>query len=250
LLKIRKEVDIMAKLTGKGLVDFATSKLGVPYVYGAKGADGKFTQEKFDFLSRNYKSMFTLLYKAKAKKFIGKVCCDCSGLISWYTGKVLGSAQLYSTASKRGLIKDVNKAPIGAVLWKEGHVGIFVGNGYCIEEKGIDYGCVKSKISNTHFTHWLTFDYMDYEDIKEPVITHSKKSNPYKKPTSTLNKGDKGEEVEWVQFELREAGYNVAIDGDFGKKTLEYVVKFQESCKIDNDGVVGNVTISKLVNDK
>ena len=31
------------KLTGKGLADFAISKIGTPYVYGAKGADGKLT---------------------------------------------------------------------------------------------------------------------------------------------------------------------------------------------------------------
>ena len=31
----------MAKLTGRGLATFAKSKVGTPYVYGAKGADGK-----------------------------------------------------------------------------------------------------------------------------------------------------------------------------------------------------------------
>jgi hypothetical protein len=241
---------IMAKLTGNGLAAFAVSKLGVPYVYGAKGADGKFTQAKFDFLARNYPKVFTFSYKIKAKKLIGKVCCDCSGLISWYTKKVLGSAQLYSTASKRGLIKDVHNAPIGAVLWKEGHVGVYIGDGYCIEEKGIDFGCVKSKISNTKFTHWLTFNYMEYDEPKEPVVISKKKNNPYDKPTTLLIKGSKGEGVKWLQFELCEAGYSCSIDGDFGKNTLAYVKKFQQSCKLTVDGEVGSKTVAALVANK
>jgi len=238
------------KLTGKGLADFAISKLGVPYVYGAKGADGIFTENRLNNLAKNYPNMFTLVYKSKAKKFIGKVCCDCSGLISWYTNKILGSAQLYSTASKRGLIKDIDKAPIGAVLWHSGHVGVYIGNGYCVEEKGINYGCVKSKISDTRFTHWLTFNYIDYDESKEPVATKTKKNNPYDKPLSLLVKGSKGESVKWLQFELNEAGYNVSIDGVFGKDTLKYVKAFQQSCKITVDGEVGSNTIKALVNDK
>lgn len=240
----------MNKLTGKGLVEFALSKIGTPYVYGAKGADGIFTQAKFDWLSKNYPSVFTPMYKIKAKKLIGKVCCDCSGLISWYTRKVLGSAQLYSTASKRGLIKDISKAPIGAVLWHNGHVGVYIGDGYCIEEKGINYGCVKSKITNTKFTHWLIFNYMDYNEVKEPVSTTVKKVNPYKKPTTNVKLRDKGENVKWIQFELVEAGYKVSIDGIFGKETLKSVKAFQKSCKLTVDGIVGSKTIKAFVADK
>jgi hypothetical protein len=240
----------MQKLTGKGLADFAISKLGVPYVYGAKGSDGIFTQNKLNFLAKNYPKMFTLIYKSKAKRFIGKVCCDCSGLISWYTDKILGSAQLYATASKRGLIKDVDKAPIGSVLWHSGHVGVYIGNGYCVEEKGINYGCVKSKISNTHFTHWLNFSYIEYDEIKSPVVTKKQKTNPYDKPSVVIKYGDKGEDVKWIQFELSEAGYKIGIDGDFGKDTLKYVKAFQQSCKLTADGEVGTNTINAFVRDK
>jgi hypothetical protein len=97
----------MNKLTGQGLADFAISKLGTPYVYGAKGANGKFTQSQLSSLSKAYPSMFTNTYITKAKRLIGKICCDCSGLISWYTGKELGSYQLYSSISEgvSGLLK-------------------------------------------------------------------------------------------------------------------------------------------------
>jgi predicted Abi (CAAX) family protease len=68
---------IMMALTCKGLAEFALSKLGTPYVYGAKGSDGIFTEAKFNSLSKSYPKMFTPIYKMKAKKFIGKICCDC-----------------------------------------------------------------------------------------------------------------------------------------------------------------------------
>ena len=87
----------MANLTGAGLAAFAKGKKGTPYVYGAKGAEGVLTQSKVNFLSNNYKNIFTATYlnKIKTRGLVGKVCTDCSGLISWYIGKVLGSSQMY-----------------------------------------------------------------------------------------------------------------------------------------------------------
>jgi hypothetical protein len=240
----------MNKLTGKGLAEFALSKLKTPYVYAAKGADGVLTRTRLNQFAKAYPSMFTAVYMAKATRLVGKVCCDCSGLISWYTHKLLGSAQLYSTASKRGSISDIKHAPIGAVLWHTGHVGVYIGNGCCVEEKGIDFGCVKSKITNTHFTHWLTFDYMEYEWGKESVKTSRKQTNPYAKPATNVKYKMKGDSVRWVQFELNEAGYKVTIDGDLGDKTLKAIKEFQRSCKLVADGIVGKKTIAAFVADK
>lgn len=239
----------MANLNGKDLVKFAKSKIGTPYVYGAKGADGKFTQQKLNWLAKNYPKVFTTSYIRKAKKFVGQVCCDCSGLISWYTGKVYGSSQLYSKAVKRGTIKTINKAPIGAILWKSGHVGVYIGNGECIEEKGIAYGCVKSKISNTRFTHWLTFDFMDYSEVRE-VEVDEKKTNPYKEPKALIKTGSRGNGVKWLQFELQEAGFKeVSIDGIFGSKTKKGLKSFQKSSKITVDGICGPQTRKALIAD-
>ncbi len=36
--------------------------------------------------------------------------------------------------------------------------------------------------------------------------------NPYAEPTQVLKKGSKGEGVYWMQYELREAGYEIALD--------------------------------------
>jgi hypothetical protein len=238
------------ELTGSGLAEFITSKIGTPYVYGAKGANGPFTNEKLNALIHSYPDMFTNIYITKAKRLVGKVCCDCSGLISWYTGRPLGSYQLYSKATKRGLIADINKAPTGAVLWKAGHVGGVVDKkGYCVEAKGIDYGTVESEIAKTHFTHWLLFeDWMTYDDYPD-VPTTKKGHNPYATPTTTVEFGDLGTSVRWVQWELREAGFNIKIDGDFGSKTLKAVKDFQQSCKIKVTGKVDTVTRTCFIED-
>ncbi len=229
----------MSKLTGKGLADFCKTKLGTPYVYGAKGSYGKLTQSHLNSLILAYTDMFTNIYITKAKRFVGKVCTDCSGLPGWYTGKNLGSYQLYKTAVKKEPISTVGQAPVGAVLWHSGHVGVYIGNGYCIEAKGIDYGTVKSKVSNTKFTHWLLFDYIDYD----MPVSSKKPHNPYKEPSETICKGMKGEFVKWVQWELNDAGIKVEIDGEFATITEKAIRTFQQSCKITVDGKVGANTM-------
>ena len=235
----------MSKITGQGLTDFATGKIGTPYVYAAKGKI--LTQAQIDQWSKQYPSVFTASYIAKAQKFIGKACTDCSGLISWYTGKVLGSAQLYSQAQKRIPIAQLASMPVGTILWKSGHVGVYIGNGYCIEAKGINYGTIKSKTSATAWKYGLLMSYVDYED--NAAVGTGKDTNPYSVPTRTLKKGHKGEDVKWLQWELREAGYNIAIDGDFGPKTNAALRAFQQSCKIVVDGLAGPVTRHNLIAD-
>lgn len=73
--------------------------------------------------------------------------------------------------------------------------------------------------------------------------------NPYAMPKrgSVQKKGAKGENVYWIQFELRDSGYDIAIDGDFGTKTLEAVKAFQKRYGLLVDGHVGNDTRDMLV---
>lgn len=73
--------------------------------------------------------------------------------------------------------------------------------------------------------------------------------NPYTKPIRTLKKGMIGNDVRWVQFELKQAGYDLGkagIDGQFGGKTDKSVRAFQEKYKLEVDGKVGKLTRDKL----
>lgn len=162
---------------------------------------------------------------------------------------------MYSTATKRGLIKDVGQAPVGAVLWRSGHVGVKVDDTYCIEAKGINYGTVKSKIAYCKFTHWLLFeDIMSYDAPAAMIALKAKSKNPYKEPTRTIyydrvNKTVvcRGDDVKWVQWELVEAGFKLAIDGACGPATDEAIREFQQSCKIVIDGKCGPATKKALL---
>lgn len=246
----------MGKLTGTGLKQYAKSLVGTPYFYGAKIQNGKLTEDFMERMHKLYPKVVTNSYMAKArkKKQVGKVNVDCSGVIAGYRGKNIGSAQLYSSAKKRLPIKDVKDFAVGTVLWKEGHVGVYIGLDkkgipICIEAKGIDYGVIRSKVSSTNWKCGLTFSDIEYS-YKKKVSGNSKGKNPYKKPTETLCYGDCGESVKWMQWELVEAGYSIDIDGKYGPETKKALKKFQRSAKLVVNCKCGKETRAALIADK
>ena len=190
---------------------------------------------------------------------VGKVNVDCSGLIGGYRQLNIGSYQLYQTAYTRMPIAKINDFAPGVVLWKSGHVGVYIGkvNGVpmCIEAKGINYGTVMSKVSATKWVYGLTFKNMDYTyDVKVPGTW--KGTNPYTEPTMTVTSKAQarkknikvflptGEGVKWIQWELMEAGLltEADIDGICGRKTVAAIIEYQQSCKITADGLAGQTT--------
>lgn len=149
-------------MTGEELVAFAKSKLGVPYVYGMKGT--VMTLAKYNEL----KALYGDLVWDSDKNKVGKVCCDCSGLISWATGIIRNSQGYHDTALEVQPISTISKAPIGAAVWQKGHIGIYIGNGEYIAEDGSAYGCRRNKLIKAGFTHWLRLKDIDYT-VKEEV---------------------------------------------------------------------------------
>ncbi|MCQ4936873.1 MULTISPECIES: hypothetical protein [Anaerotignum] len=160
-------------MTGEQLVAFARSKLGTPYVYGMKGT--VMTQANFNYLQGLFG--VKLVWNSDEKK-VGKVCVDCSGLISWATGVVLSSAQLFEKAVRKEPIGTIKNAPIGALVWKSGHVGIYtglVGNvPYYIAADGSAYGVREVPLSQNNFTHWLLMEYINYDKEDDEVVTREK----------------------------------------------------------------------------
>lgn len=150
----------MATVTAHALVVFAKSKVGTPYVYGAKG--DVLTQAQINTWAGLYPSVFTVNYIAKAKKFIGKRCVDCSGLISWITGIQRNSSGYRNSASKVVTIDKLDETMIGWGLWRSGHIGVYIGNGKLVEAKGINYGTVISNVDDCKFTHVLKLRDIDY----------------------------------------------------------------------------------------
>lgn len=252
--------------TGSGMVEYARGRLGTPYFYGAKIPDGNLTEKKMSTMHALYPKVVTISYMAKARRKgqVGKVNVDCSGLIAGYRQLNIGSYQLYQTAYTRMSIAKINDFAPGVVLWKSGHVGVYIGKvdgvPMCIEAKGINYGTVMTKVSATKWVCGLTFKDMDYTyDVKVPGTWRG--TNPYTEPTTTVTSPaqarkmgiktyiSRGDAVKWVQWELMEAGLltEADIDGICGSKTVAAIIKYQQSCKITADGLAGKTTRKYLI---
>ena len=248
-------------LTGNGLAEYARVHLGTPYFYGAKIHEGNLTEKKMSTMHALYPKVVTSAYmtKARNRRQVGKVNVDCSGLIAGYRQLNIGSAQLYQTAYTRMPITNINDFAPGTVLWKSGHVGVYVGKvdgvPMCIEAKGINYGTVMTKVAATKWVYGLTFKDLTYSyDIKVPGTW--KGTNPYTMPTMTVTSPaqarkmgiktyiSRGDGVKWVQWELMEAGLltEADIDGICGPRTVTAILAYQRSCKITADGLAGRTT--------
>ena len=84
---------------GSTVVSAAYSKLGCPYVWGASGPN----------------------------------TFDCSGLVMWCYAQAGVSLDHYSgSQAGSGAVIPVSSAQPGDILWKSGHVGIYIGNGQYI----------------------------------------------------------------------------------------------------------------------
>lgn len=161
--------------TAQGLIEFAKSKVGTPYVYGAKGT--VMSLEQIRTLRRMYGSN-CVWYSDDNKA--GKVCVDCSGLISWYTGIIRGSGQYKSTAVEVIPISQRTNKHIGWAVWMNGHIGIYLGNDTYIAADGSAYGVRIAKLSQNRFTHLLKLCDIDYGNgTKQPETSKPQASGGY-----------------------------------------------------------------------
>lgn len=73
-------------------------------------------------------------------------------------------------------------------------------------------------------------------------------SNPWQKPEAgtVLKIGSRGEGVKWLQTELVQEGYKIAVDGIYGSDTEEAVWDYQKRKGLAVDGKAGDVTMGRL----
>ena len=159
-------------MTNRELVLFAKGKLGTPYVYGMKG--DILTEKKYEQL----KILFGELVWDSDRKKIGRVCVDCSGLISWATGIHRNSQGYHDTAAAVFPVSTVNQAPAGAAVWCKGHIGIYLGDGKYIAADGSRYGVRIASVKGSPFTHWFLLKDIEYKEeemvTKENIIYNEK----------------------------------------------------------------------------
>ena len=195
----------MATKTAKGLVSYVKTKIGNPYLYGFKqnyAWNRTCTKDNYNNLKKTYGSM---VWNSDVK-CVGKHPCDCSGLISAYTGILRGSSEYKSTATKVLPIKDIKKAVPGCALWMQGHIGVYIGNGYYIAKDGSAYGCRKAKISANGWTHILWLKDIDYS-----ATTKKKNTKVKKKNTSTKTSKNTKKETKKVSYYKKYVGRSLSF---------------------------------------
>ena len=184
---------------------------------------------------------------AYTSKYVSNGCPDKSanGMLSWCK----------SQGAKYGKISTLPDVP-GVLVFFDGHVGVYVGNGYVVEARGFKYGVVKTKVAGRGWTDWayLPSFLLQYDGVKvenkeepkvEPVVKTYKLGERLLKKTSPMMTGN---DVKELQSNLNTLSYNCGTaDGQFGSKTEEAVKKFQKIQGLVVDGQYGAKSHAAMV---
>ena len=263
-------------------VAFCLAMLEQPYWYGScvyKCTESLRSRKAKQYPS-HYKDSRTARYKDDiAKK---KICADCVGLIKGYmwthggagvieaigTDKTFSSKYggngcpdksangMFTYAKSKGCawgtIDTLPEIP-GIALRSDGHVGIYVGGGDAVEERGFSYGCVKTRVASRKWTHWFQLPFIDYGDAVFAGGTGVKvdtAETEYTLGSRTLKDGSKGTDVKALQEFLLQLEYSLpkyGADGEFGSETETALKKFQKKAGIKQDGIYGSETHQALM---
>lgn len=165
--------------TAEGLVSYCENALKLKTRYAWGGIFRIATVPYIAQLSSMYpgkytKSRLSLLANEVAQAYL----CDCAGLIKSYYWGGVGSPNynantdyntngFYSAAADKGPISTLPETP-GVVLYMDGHVGVYIGNGSAIECTLGAYGdgVVKTSVSGRGWTHWLKIPMIEYPEEK------------------------------------------------------------------------------------
>lgn len=209
------------------------------YIWDGRGQ--VWTQEMQDKATRE----MTVQY---GQKWVDRRVADCSGLFVWAYGEMgekifHGSNTIYNDyTSKTGMLYgEVEILPGTAVFQvtegRRTHIGLYVGDGKCIEAHGTRSGVIESDLSD--WDEWGTLAAVDYSDVEPDHVTLDS--------LKTLRKGDSGLTVKWLQELLLAAGHDLGkADGVFGSKTKAAVEDFQRANGLTVDGIAGKKTIAAL----
>ena len=245
-------------LTGKQLANYCEKvyKAGWVYWYGTYGKPC--SKSLYESKRKQYPSHYTDSRTSGYMKDIreGKWCADCVGMIKsfFWTGGNFETMPKYATnhcpdVSANGMINlCVQTGPIssipdipGLVVWKPGHIGVYVGNGYTVEMKGFNYDCKRNRVKDGPWTKWgrLPASMISYTDEPTPEPT------PEPVGDRDLKNGDEGPDVRQLQLDLISLGYSCGkwgADGEFGDCTEQAVEAFQRDHGLDDTGIYDAAT--------
>lgn len=145
---------------------------GFKYIYGYKYNNNPVTKQQLQILRKENSQVFTDSYYNQALSMVGQKAIDCSGLVCYvHNLKDIGSwtiqqlPQLYPS-----VWKDVGKPSLTTlqkydILWKSGHVAIYLGDGKIEEARGINYGVqINNFIDRNIFTKTIRRNNIKFEE--------------------------------------------------------------------------------------
>ena len=168
-----------------------------------------------------------------------KTACeaDCSaGVIA----NVMACGYIYNI----GALKNIGATYTGNMrsAFKAAGFQVLTASKYLTSDKYLLEGDIL--LNDAHHTCTNLDDGSAVKSTPKPVA-----KNPYPTPTVNVKKGQKGNNVKWVQWELKRLGYDLGkygIDGDFGTATDKAVRAFQKKKGLAVDGIVGKNTRAAL----
>lgn len=163
----------MAK-TASGLIEHCKKAVAnnVKYVYGAKME--VLTRAQIQSLQNTYGKSY--VWDSDLNK-AGCLCCDCSGLISSYTGITRSSSNYKATATASvslATLKDNWSKYVGWGLWMSGHIGVVSDTeGYYYAVDGSARNMVHYPLSKQGWSKVIKLcdiDYMEVDDMTKEEV--------------------------------------------------------------------------------
>lgn len=149
------------------------------YVWGSHG--NVLTANELKRLEKTFDSHVTDKEEYIKSHWLGRRTSDCVGLIKgygWYDEtsgtikygtngmKDVTADGMFNAAVEKGPISTMPDVP-GIAVWHQGHIGVYIGNGYVIHAANTYDGVIKTPITSSGWTHWLKVPYINYIEETE-----------------------------------------------------------------------------------
>ena len=158
--------------------EYAADK-GWGYVYGTYGT--VLSESMLTAKMEQYPDEVATKEQFIRDTWLGKRTADCVGLIKgygWFNTasqdteigsngmQDLSANGMYDAATVKGEISTIPETP-GLAVWKDGHIGIYIGDGNVVEAYGTERGVIRSVLADGGWTHWLEVPSINYVEQEE-----------------------------------------------------------------------------------
>jgi hypothetical protein len=169
------------------------------------------TEALLAYKAKQYPNIYSASYVTASRKWLGKPVCDCVGLVKgvvWqadFQGKYQAASDLsangmYAKCAVKGPIATIPEKP-GLVVWKDGHIGVYVGNGVVVESRSVEWGVVRTFLKDRPWTNWGECFLVDY--AVAPAEDWQQRAIAAEAMVATLN-ARIGQELQAIQTRITE----------------------------------------------